>query len=257
MSLLKKHKRQIILALLMVLVLMVIGFIFLGILFATGVITIDGGSLNLNVDIFNSLADTWWLYIVFLLLQIAVTTLLSFVPATSMMFIFGGIALFGANYKCFLICFAGVIISSVMMDLIGRFGGSKLIIKLIGEEEYNKAHVLVQEKGEVYLPLMYLFPIFPDDAICMIAGMGKIKFWLHLIYIVLCRGIGVATIVFGITLIPFSEFTTFYDWIIFGAIAIVYLTVLFKFARFVDNKLTAYRQNKTKKNNEEENLKVD
>ena len=143
-----------------------------------------------------------WGWIVFLLLQVTATIFLCMVPATSMTFITVGVVLFGANWKTFLLCFSGVIIASIIMDLIGRFGGSKLIKKLIGEKSYTETLTLMQEKGTVYVPVMYLLPIFPDDFICMICGSLRVKFWIHLIEIVLCRGIGCATIVFGISILP-------------------------------------------------------
>ena len=78
-----------------------------------------------------------------------------------MTFILVGVAMFGATWQTFLLCFAGVITSSFLMDILGRFGGSKIIIKLIGEEDYLKAEKLIKEKGISYLPLFYLFPAFP------------------------------------------------------------------------------------------------
>ena len=116
-----------------------------------------------------------WGWLVFLILQIICTSLLCFVPAVSMTFITVGVILFGANWKTFILCFSGVFLASVLMDLIGRFGGSKLIMKLIGQKSYDEALNLIQTKGMVYVPVMYLLPIFPDDAICMLCGSLKVK----------------------------------------------------------------------------------
>lgn len=150
-----------------------------------------------------------WLGVpLFIFFQTLFTTLLCFVPATSMTFILLGVGLFGANIWTFLICFTSVILSSVAMDLIGRFGGSKVVKYFIGEKSYESGEKLLNEKGFAYVPIMYLLPVFPDDAICMLCGVYKLKFWLHLSYIVLCRGIGIFTIVFGISFIP-SEVANF------------------------------------------------
>ena len=159
-----------------------------------------------------------------------------------MAFILVGVALFGASWETFLLCFAGVIASSFAMDLIGRFGGSKLIIKLIGEEDYLKAEKLIKEKGISYLPLFYIFPAFPDDCICMIAGMLKVNFLYHSICIILCRGIGVATIVFGISIIPFEDFTSLWDWII--CLTVVVFWVIFAF--YIATKINKWLENKRK-----------
>ena len=199
-----------------------------------------------------------WGWIVFLLLQVLCTVLLCMVPGTSM--------------KTFLLCFSGVIIASIIMDLIGRFGGSRVIVKLIGQKSYDETFALVQTKGMVYVPVMYLLPIFPDDFICMICGSLRVKWWVHYIEIVLCRGIGCATIVFGISILPVDLISALksFDWAFIGAHLWDYITmitvlafwviVLLFIARKIDKWLTK-RINKSnsssyskKENNENENL---
>ena len=44
---------------------------------------------------------------------------------------------------------------------------------------------------------MMMFPIFPDDALVMIAGTLKMKLRWFIPSIVIGRGIGIAAIVFG------------------------------------------------------------
>lgn len=143
-----------------------------------------------------------WGWVIFLLLQIITTTLLCFVPATSMVFITVGVILFGANWKTFLLCFGGVLISSICMYAIGRFGGNKLVEKIMGKEDTEKATKLMKEKGTIYFPAMMIFPAFPDDALCGVAGISKMNIWFYLCSIIFGRGIGVATIVFGVNLLP-------------------------------------------------------
>ena len=121
------------------------------------------------------------------------------------------------------------------------------LLKLIGENNYLEATNLLKEKGTVYLPFMYLLPIFPDDALCMVAGMIKLKFPLHLIYICLCRGIGIATIVFGFSVIPFSEFDGVYDYLVLIAVILVYVFVLFKITRWLDKMYSKYLKRKQEK----------
>lgn len=184
-----------------------------------------------------------WGVVVFMTINVLSTVLLCFVPAVSMTFITLGVVLYGANIKTFVICFSCVFISSILMDLVGRFGGVKAIKKLIGEKDYNEAKDLVKEKGMVYVPFMYLLPIFPDDAICMVCGATKIKFWLHCLYILICRGIGCGTIVFGIDLLP-EEVTTFtstnpWDYLRVLAIIVFGLALLVFIARRLDKWLTA------------------
>ena len=221
-----------------------------------------------NVDTLQSYISSTggWSVVVFLLIYIVFTTLFSFVPAASMTLILVGIALFGANWKTFLICFAGVILASVAMDLIGRFGGSRLIKALIGKEDYENALTLVQEKGMVYVPVMYLLPVFPDDAICMVVGATKMNFWVHLIEIILCRGIGCATIVFGVNILPASLMDPLksFDWNFIGAhifdyivmltVIVFWVIVLLFIARKVDKWLSKLL---AKKRQQKENNKIE
>lgn len=203
-----------------------------------------------------------WAVIVYILLRVSFTIFLSFVPACSMIFDLLSIATFDyyPPIVIFLICFASVVITSVIMDLIGRFGGNKAIIRILGKEDYEEAKDLIQEKGMVYVPVMYLLPIFPDDAICMVSGATKMNFWVHLAEIILCRGIGCATIVFGLQIIPQDLVNNLkaFNWVFIGnniieyirllVVIVAYLGLLFWFTRKIDKWLTKYlKKRKTNK----------
>ena len=126
------------------------------------------------------------------------------------------------------------------MYLLGRFGGYKLCVKILGEEDCNKSLELLETQSTIFFPLMMLFPVFPDDALVMIAGTIKMKLKWFIPSIIIGRGIGIATIVFGFSLIPFESFTTLYDWIIFITVCVVWIFVIFHFA----NKLNKRLENK-------------
>ena len=194
-----------------------------------------------------------WAIIVYIIVRVLCTIFLSFMPACSMVFDLLSLAAFDylPPILIFLICFTSVLLTSVTMDLIGRFGGNKAIIKILGKEDYEEAKELIQEKGMVYVPVMYLLPIFPDDAICMVSGATKMNFLVHFIEIFLCRGIGCATIIFGVQIIP-SEVSSFtshnpLDYMRVGVIIIAYLALLFYMTRRIDKWLTAYLKNRKKK----------
>ena len=191
-----------------------------------------------------------WAIISYVVLRVVCTIFLSFMPACSMIFDLLSLAVFDylPPFVIFLICFASVVITSVVMDLIGRFGGNKAIIKILGQKDYDEAKDLIQEKGMVYVPVMYLLPIFPDDAICMVSGATKMNFWIHLLEILLCRGIGCATVIFGVQIIPneVSSFTSTnpLDYLRVGLLIISYLSLLFFLTRKIDKWLTAYLKKK-------------
>jgi uncharacterized membrane protein YdjX (TVP38/TMEM64 family) len=77
--------------------------------------------------------------------------------------------------------------------------------------------------------------MFPDDALVMMAGTLKMSLKWFIPSIAVCRGIGVATIVFGLNFIPFELFTAWWHWALFiGACAVGIALVFF----------LAYRLNK-------------
>ena len=241
----KKYKKALInLLILLVVALVASGLIFL-VLFLTDVLRIaPGGGLEFNLPLFDKIKNEWYSYLLYFVLQVISTVILCFVPGTSMAFIMLGVGLWGSTWQTFLLVFAGVVTSSLLMDFLGRFGGVAIIKKLFGEDEYNKGKLILREKGAVYLPIMYLFPMFPDDMLCCLAGLTRIKLWYHLLIILLCRGVGIVTIVFGIDLIPFAEFDTFWEWIVFITVAIIWVYLIFKAARYVDKKLTVLLKDK-------------
>ena len=254
MKWIKAHKKQLLQLLLVLGIGIVISSIFFLIFYLTGVIQFDNGFV-FNNAMFEELKDNPMLYIVYVLVEAIGATLLCMNPVGSGVFVWLGIALFGANWKCFLATFGGCILSYIIIDALGRFGGSKLIIKIFGKEEYEKTEELINEKGMVYVPIMYLLPLFPDDFICLCVGSMKMKWWLHMLYGAIGKAVGIATVVFGVSLIPKDLFLPFtfdkvYNWFVLGACLIVYITCLFKIARWIDKKLSAYLKARREKENE-------
>ena len=191
-----------------------------------------------------------WGMVVFVLLQVLVTTLLCFVPATSMTFVIVSVILFGA-LKGFAISALGVVISSMAMFIIGRFGGEKIAIKLVGEQSLKKAQDLLSIKSRIYLPLMFLFPIFPDDALCLVAGMTKMRWWEFLLIVLICRSIGVATTCFlGSDIIDWNALSII-DWFVFISVCVIDLYIINRLATKLEEKIKQKQLNKDEEKGEE------
>lgn len=147
-----------------------------------------------------------WGWIVYIFLFIACTTLLCFIPGTSATFIAVAIVLFDA-WQAFIISTVAVFLSSSLMFLIGDTLGEKVAGKIVGQESLKKAQDLIDTKSKIFLPLMFLFPAFPDDALCMAAGMTKMKYWYFALIVLIFRTTGIATICFlGSNFINWAEF---------------------------------------------------
>ncbi len=235
----RKYKKDILKILLALIALILFSALATVILIACGVLYYDDG-VQFNAHIFDSFTNSWVGGLLFIVLQIICTTVLCFLPGTTMMFIVLGQTLYEEPWQAFLIVFIGVVISSTAMYLVGRFGGYKLCTKLLGEEDCEKATSLLRNKGSVFFPIMMLFPMFPDDALVMISGTLKMKLGWFFPSIIVGRGVGIATIIFGLSIVPFDKFTEWWHWAVFVAICAVLCVAVFifalKFNRFMEKR---------------------
>ena len=207
---------------------------------AFDVVYYDDG-LQINEELFDQFLGTWYGWIIIILIQIFVTTLLCFVPGASMAFIMLLSHIFESQLAAFLVAFIGVMLSSLLMYITGRLGGYAICVKLLGKEDCAKASRLLNNRGVVFFPLMMLFPIFPDDALVMIAGTLRMSLKWFIPSIVVCRGIGIAAIVFGISSIPFDKFTTPWHWILFILECAVGIVAIF----WAANRLSLYLEKRS------------
>ncbi len=208
-----------------------------------GIIYFEGGDMQINVELFDAFKTTWYGCILIILIQVVITSLLSFVPGASMAFIMLLQALYNNPILAFIVALSGVFLSSFMLYVIGRFGGYNLCKKLLGEKDCEKASDLLNNKGLIFFPVMMLFPMFPDDALTMVAGTLKMSLKWFIPSIVIARGIGVATIIFGLSFVPFDKFTTVWHWIAFILICAIGIAIVF----FLAAKLNKYLANKNAK----------
>lgn len=241
----KAYKDTILKLLALLLIIGVISGITLGVLFATDVLNYDDGFV-FNEHIFDAFKDKWYGFIVFILIQTLLSILLCVIPGVAAAFVMFSTVIYENPWAAFLLSYSCVIIASATLYIIGRFGGYKICEKILGKEDCEKSLDLLRTRGTIYFPLMMLFPIFPDDALVMIAGTTRMKLSWFIPSIVLCRGIGAATIIFGMSIIPFNTFTSTFDWIILITICFFWIQQLFKLA----NKVDRYFEHKKKMQDE-------
>ena len=207
-----------------------------------GIIYYDDG-IQLNQALFDSFKTTWYGCVLVILIQVIITSLLSFVPGTSMAFIMLVQTMYDQPWLAFILALTGVFLSSSMMYLLGRFGGYSLCKKLLGEEDCEKASDLLNNKGTIFFPLMMMFPMFPDDALVMVAGTLKMSLKWFIPSIILGRGIGVATIIFGMSFIPFDKFTSVWHWVIFIIACAIGIGLIFLGATKLNKYLNSKKAN--------------
>lgn len=99
--------------------------------------------------------------------------------------VIGG-SLFGATTS-FLISLLATITGSTIAYYIAKFFGKPLVIKFIGEKNYNKYIVIFKKRYPLALLLIFLFPFFPDDILCFLAGLSYMPYRLFLVLVIVGR----------------------------------------------------------------------
>lgn len=126
-------------------------------------------------------------YIIYVALQIVQVL---FIPINTTIFTIPAIVLFGP-VKAFLISWIGCTLGSIIMFLIAKIWGIKLLKWIVGEEKATK-YANILKKGKYLLPIFLTVPIFPDDIICASAGLGNINFLYFCIVVTVTRAIDTA-----------------------------------------------------------------
>ena len=86
----------------------------------------------------------------------------------------GGV-LFG-TWPSFLMTFAAVALGSVLVFTLARGLGRDFVDRVVSRKLAEKYQKVIREKTTVFLALAFLLPYFPDDMLCILAGLTPITF---------------------------------------------------------------------------------
>ncbi|MCK5128246.1 MAG: TVP38/TMEM64 family protein [Clostridiales bacterium] len=124
-----------------------------------------------------------WAPVVFMALQV-VQVIISPIPG-NVTTLAGGVLFGFANG--FLLSFVAIFIGSVIAFALARIFGKPLVIKMVGEKITHKYIDVMSSRQKVVLIFMFLLPFFPDDALCLIAGISGISWPFFIVTLLLAR----------------------------------------------------------------------
>ena len=109
----------------------------------------------------------------------------------------GGV-LFG-TVQSFLLTWAAVVIGSMTVFVLARVLGQRFVQNFVGKKISDKYLDLIRRKRDTFLLLAFLFPFFPDDIICILAGLTDVSWKRFLVLCLVARpwGLLVASAVGG------------------------------------------------------------
>ena len=97
-----------------------------------------------------------------------------------------GAYLFGL-WPSFLLTWGAVTLGSAIVFGLARLLGGQFASSFVGEKLSEKYLDLIRRKRDVFLLLAFLFPFFPDDLLCILAGLTDISFKRFFLLVVLAR----------------------------------------------------------------------
>lgn len=97
----------------------------------------------------------------------------------------GGV-LFG-TWGAFFLTFSAVVAGSVLVFLLARSLGQDFVDRVVSRKLSEKYRDLIERKTAPFLLLAFLFPYFPDDVLCILAGLTKIPLSHFFVLLLLAR----------------------------------------------------------------------
>jgi len=178
-----------------------------------------------------------WAIVIYTLTLIVVLVLFCFVPLLNTALAVLGIAMFG-SIPALIANITAITFSTTILFFIGDKLGEKFVAKLIGKEALISTQHKIHNKSKFWLPLLFIAPCIPDEAVCLVAGMTKIKFIPFFLFSILYHTIEIGLFCFiGSDLLNWGSLSLL-EWIIVINVALIDLYLLNKLEKYLENKFS-------------------
>lgn len=147
-----------------------------------------------------------------------------------------GVLLFGA-FRGSVYSVIGIVSASIVAFFIGRVFGYKVAGWLVGKENLDKGLELVKGKDKVILTFMFLFPFFPDDVLCFVAGLSSMSVPYYIVMITITRIINIVVSAYSVngSIIPYNTWWGILLWIAAFILVAALCYVIYKHGDKIEN----------------------
>ena len=184
-----------------------------------------------------------WMPLLYILLQFLQVIVL---PIPSIVSTIAGIALFGA-VKTLIYSFLGIILGSFLAFLIGRKLGNKAVSWMVGKEKLDKWQKKLKGKDNLFLSLMFLLPLFPDDILCFLAGLSTMSWGYFTIIILISRILALSATCFSIDFIPFTTWWGITIWCVIAICITLIFIIIYKNFDKIQRRIDVFKAKRKKR----------
>lgn len=174
----------------------------------------------------DNVGENIWFWGIIVLLQVVQVV---FIPISNQIITVPVALLFNNElWKVFLASWLGIVIGTIILYFIGRFGGKKLLNWLLSDKEQADRCVNWLKKGKAFYLVGMFIGFIPDDILTTLAGTSKYNFWYVLVVSIVSRGVCCALSVWG-----FGYLTHYWwGWLILGVgLSLILLLTIFLIKR--------------------------
>ena len=162
-----------------------------------------------------------WGRIVFVLFQFLQVTIL---PLPSPILIIAGSLIYGP-FQSAILSLAGILLGSAFAFFLGKVFGSKIVSFIIGKESQKKWSKTLGSCKYSFV-IMMLLPCFPDDILCLVAGLTDMSWTFFMVTQFIARPRGI----FSVSYLSSGEIIPYSGWglvvwavIIIASFVLIYL----------------------------------
>ena len=164
-------------------------------------------------------------FVVFQFLQVSI------VPIPSTILTIAGALIYGP-LQATLLSLAGILLGSFFAFLLGRTFGKKLVVFMVGKTTCEKWRKWLSKAKYSFLIMMFL-PFFPDDILCLVAGMTDMS-WDFFAF---CQFVSRPIAILATCYLGSGEIIPYYGWglVVWGILIVLAIALLILTTKYKDN----------------------
>ena len=155
----------------------------------------------------------------------------TFIPIPSPILIIAGSIIYGP-FQAGLLSLAGILLGSAFAFFLGKIFGQKIVRFMVGKEA-QKRWTKFLNNCKFSFVLMMLLPCFPDDILCLVAGLTDMSWTFFMVTQFITRPIGI----FSVSIFSSGNLIPYHGW---GLIVWAVIFILAFLLIYLSNK---YSQN--------------